>query len=79
MSKYDPLFYRLDDDQGVTITLTFDQVAEIVGGLPPSAYEHPSWWSPNTSRHVQARAWVDAGYRADADLPARTVRFHRQP
>lgn len=78
VSKYDPLYWHLDDATGA-VTLTFAEVADLVGGLPPSAYEHPSWWSRNTSRHVQARAWVDAGYHADADLAARTVRFHRQP
>ena len=42
MSKYSPLGDRLNREAG-TVTMTFDQVADLVGGLPASAFQHEAW------------------------------------
>lgn len=60
MGKYDPLGDRLRNTRG-SIELHFGEVGEVVGGLPASAYRYSAWWSNNPTRHVQARAWLDAG------------------
>jgi hypothetical protein len=77
MAKYDPLrdLLHLGDDR----ELMFDEVADLVGGLPSSAYRHQEWWSNETDgRHVQARAWLDAGMQVESvDLAARRVRLVR--
>ncbi|HEY9473195.1 MAG TPA: hypothetical protein VIS06_05000 [Mycobacteriales bacterium] len=73
MAKYDPLrdFLRR---RTTPITMTFDEVADLVGGLPRSAYDWPLWWR-NDDPHVQAQAWGAAGFDAEVDLARRVVRF----
>jgi hypothetical protein len=61
-----------------TVTMTFRDVAALVGGLPPTAYRLRQWWG-NDSK-VQARAWRSAGWHVDehgVDFNAQTVRFAR--
>lgn len=62
MSKFDPLrdWLRSAPDP---VTLTFVQVANLVGGLSQSAYKRPEWWENHDNRHVQASAWHSAGRR----------------
>ena len=61
--------------------LTFDELSDVVGALPPSAFAHRAWWSGDRP-HV--RAWREAGYRLDhlsmgeevtftRDVPSRSV------
>ena len=55
--KYAPL-QRYLASAGHPVTLSFDEMGRLVGGLPPSAYRHRAWWS-NNSTHVVAQAWLD--------------------
>lgn len=76
MGKYDPLRdrLRLARDE---IEMTFETVADLVGGLPASARRHRQWWE-NDQTHVQSAAWLSAGYQVlDVDLQAGHVRFSR--
>lgn len=80
MHKYAPLaeFLASRPIGQSTVTVSFDQVAELVGGLPPSAYEYRQWWA-NDSKS-EARAWRSVGWHVDrhgVDFGARTVRFAR--
>lgn len=59
MGKYAALRDRLERGSG-PIELTFDEIAALVGGLPPSAYRHSAWWSNNEARHVQTEGWLGA-------------------
>ena len=79
MAKYDPLKQFLLQQTGATITMSFQDVAEIVGGLPSSAYRHQAWWENEAvGSHVQAVAWVAAGWRVDSfSLSRRVVTFRR--
>ena len=43
MAKYDPLKQFLQRQTGQTITMSFKDVAEIVFGLPRSAYSYREW------------------------------------
>jgi hypothetical protein len=76
LSKYDPLRDLLNAGRGRR-TFTFDELADRVGGLPNSAYQHVAWWANDTGdRHVQAVAWMAAGYLVrEVDLKQRTVTF----
>lgn len=77
MPKYDPLKDLLarssaHDD----ITLTFDEIADIVGGLPASACNLPSWWANNSQ--VQSLAWRAAGWHVHSVvLTSQRVTFAR--
>lgn len=77
MAKYDPLRAELLRRSGA-VEMTFEEIAELVGELPPSAYQHGPWWldrSPDTT-HVQAHAWLSVGRHVEhLDLAGHRVRF----
>lgn len=79
MAKYDPLRRHLASRAGRDIGMTFDEVDGLVGGLPESARRHRAWWSnERDGGHVQARAWMDAGWRvSDVNLTAERVRLSK--
>jgi hypothetical protein len=63
--KYAPLRRYLSRVDEESVTLSFARVEEILGArLPASATTHSAWWGNETKRtHVQARAWMNAGWR----------------
>lgn len=77
--KYEPLSAQLRSasDRGeISVELGFDDVARIVGGLPPSAVRARQWWANGSN--VQARAWRDAGFLVErVDLLGGRVTFTR--
>src|SRR5579875_1376420 len=79
MGKYDPLgdyLAGLADDK-VRESMTFGQIAQLVGPLPASARMHRAWWGNNDS-NVEARAWLSAGWRVESlNQDAETVVFAR--
>jgi hypothetical protein len=80
VGKYDGLAVLLQAKRGSRVLLAFDEVASVVpGGLPPSAHQYSAWWSNEAAgSHVQARAWMNSGWRVEAvDLHGRTVTFTR--
>lgn len=62
-----------------TLQLSFQQVEEILGApLPPTAYEHRSWWANDSVGHIQSQYWLEAGWRVDdVNLNEKTVIFER--
>ena len=66
MAKYDPLRDYLAEMTGKRgrVRLTFADVENLVGPLPPSARVHDAWWA-NDSK-VEAVAWREAGWHVDA-------------
>ena len=79
MAKYDPLGAYLSRRGSPEIELAFEDVERIIGSKLPETASRPQWWaneaSPDT-RHVQCRAWQDAGY--DAFLRPRARVLFRQ-
>jgi peptidoglycan/xylan/chitin deacetylase (PgdA/CDA1 family) len=78
--KYEVLKAFLQARQQSHLRMSFDEVAKAAGTkLPASAYRYPAWWANDPSgAHVQARAWLDAGFRAEqVDLEAKRVVFVR--
>jgi hypothetical protein len=63
--KYGPLRERLSGADGARIRMTFKEVADLVGGLPESAYRHRAWWG-NNGGTAGAKAWMDAGWRVES-------------
>lgn len=80
MDKYDPLREHLTavSDRDV-VRMTFNELAGLVGSLPASAWQHQAWWGNEVDgRHVQAHAWLDAGWRvAIVDQRDEWVEFTR--
>ena len=79
MSKYAPLTGYLSSSGMEYIPITFSQVEEVIGDkLPRSAFEYRPWWSNNPSNHVNAEAWLSAGYKAsEVDMSERKLVFRK--
>lgn len=76
MSKYDPLRWHLEAAPGKAVTMTFDEIAGLVDGLPPSAFNHREWWSNNPKTTAPRHAWLPAGRRVgQVDMAQRRVTF----
>ena len=77
MAKYDPLFEHLCVAGDRPLEMSFDAIAQIVGGLPKSAYTYRPWWGNEIEgRHVHAHAWMNAGRQVEhVDLNRQIVRF----
>ncbi|MEM8808536.1 MAG: helix-turn-helix transcriptional regulator [Cyanobacteria bacterium P01_G01_bin.38] len=92
-SKYYPLFEylqrcdRASDDlsarknksEDAQITLTLNEVEQILQtALPPSARRRAWWSNRDSSSALQAAAWIQAGYHVDTiDFERQTVTFHK--
>ena len=79
MAKYDPIERFLGDRTGEAVTVTFAELDQIVGGLPPSARKHRPWWGNEVSpARSQARAWMAAGFLVEhVDLEREVATFRR--
>ena len=79
VGKYGELVMMLREAGTNEVTLSFDQIADRLGGLPKSAYEYAAWWSNNPTGHVHAQAWLQAGYDvAHVNVRGRQVTFRRR-
>jgi hypothetical protein len=80
MSKYTPLRDWLFSASKIRVNATFQEIDNLVGGLPMSARKHSEWWSNedvDTTNHSHCKSWQAAGYKADADLKLEKVTFTR--
>ena len=77
--KYEPLRRYLEGATEDKAVLGFDEIERIIGApLPPSARKHPAWWSNHARGHVNAQAWLDAGFHTKKiDLARGRVAFER--
>jgi hypothetical protein len=77
MGKYDPLAKFLKLQPSAQLPMTFKEVEAVLGtSLPPSAHQYPAWWSNDITSHVQAKAWLNAGYETQqVDMEAKTLVF----
>jgi hypothetical protein len=74
MGRYDSLAILLHDSPDGVVELSFGEIDDAVGRLPPSARRYREWWANSSS--PQGRAWLAAGYRVEAvDVTAEWVRF----
>ena len=81
--KYDPLekYLRSLPRAQEEVTLSFESIEQVLNDkLPPSAHEHRAWWgNQQQGTHVEAIAWMDAGWMVDTvDLREKWVKFVRQ-
>lgn len=81
MGKYDPLESWLRRKAGTEVELSFADIERIIGAMLPNSAVRPQWWANEASpdsRHVQSRAWRNAGYEAFLIPDAERVRFKRR-
>ncbi len=79
MQKYAPLKRWLEARTEAQVRITFAEIEAILGfALPRSARLHRPWWANSFGAHVQAAAWLDAGWQtSEVDLAAQTLVFIR--
>lgn len=80
MSKYAPLGEYLRKQTVDLVTLSFDDVADIIGDtLPASASKFRQWWENQTGRgHTNAEAWMNASWKVESvSLLGQRVTFVR--
>lgn len=81
MAKYDPLKRFLKRSSRSEIDMSFADIERVIGGMLPKSAERPQWWANEAcpaSRHVQAKAWREAGYEAFLITRAEKVLFRRR-
>jgi hypothetical protein len=63
----------------VNLQLAFAEIEELLGEeLPDSARQHRAWWGNDYSTHVQATAWLSAGWLVDGvDMNKEEVAFRQ--
>jgi hypothetical protein len=87
-SKYQPLADWLAAQETPAVTLTFADVARILGSLLPAGARwqagwwtpevYQSWWTRGEHSDIHARLWRAAGWHVTAvDLETRRVTFTR--
>ncbi len=83
VGKYTPLEHYLQDlpASQKEVTLPFEQIVRILNDkLQPSAYQYQAWWADEKEgSHVEAFAWLDAGWLVDTvNFTETWVRFVKQ-
>lgn len=78
-SKYEPLHQHLTGVTSDRIRLSFQEIERILRfSLPNSARQYAPWWANTGGSHIQADAWMSAGWRtAQVDVPGERVTFER--
>ena len=79
--KYAPLGRYLASAGEESATLSFGRIESILGtALPRSAATHRAWWDNEIhGGHVQARAWMSAGWRVtEVNLGRSSVTFSKE-
>jgi transcriptional regulator with XRE-family HTH domain len=75
-AKYAPLLEYLRKSGDSQVTMRFDEISKLVGGLPKSASLHRPWWA-NHEGNSQAQGWMPAHYLAEPEMGRRTVVFRK--
>ncbi len=77
--KYEPLAHYLSRSAQDVAVLEFAEIERIIGAqLPTSARKYPAWWSNRGDGHLNAQAWLRAGFKSEQlDLEHARVAFRR--
>jgi hypothetical protein len=81
MGKYDPLQDHLRRRLTDRYEMIFPDVERVIANLLPKSAQRSEWWASEANpqtRHVQCRAWLDAGYNAVLVKGSEKVRFERR-
>jgi 5-methylcytosine-specific restriction protein A len=76
---YDPLGDYLGTIRDSSVELSLDDIANLVGSLPPEAETPQFWANARNYHHSRRRQWLDNDFEAFLDRPRRIVRFIRSP
>lgn len=78
MNKYYPLYLYLSRIEGNYVKLSVSEIEHIISNnLPASASKYRAWWADDKT-HVQAIAWMNAGWKVKNVKLGEYVEFMRQ-
>jgi hypothetical protein len=79
-SSYSPLRNYLGRAREPNVTLSFNEIEQILSRqLPASARRHRAWWA-NDRTHRHARTWLDVAWEVNAaSLTAERITFRKVP
>lgn len=77
MSRYSKLTRFLESHDSETVSLSFDDLNEIVR-IPPSARAYSAWWANNVDSRPHSKSWLSAGRVARPDFQAACVTFTKR-
>lgn len=78
MGKYAPLKEFLITQGRDQISMTFDEIEQVLSVRLPASKRYPAWWSNNPSNNPMTRVWLDAGYQTEAiDIIGERLVFRR--
>lgn len=75
MSRYEALTEHLRSSTDDVVVLTFEELDDLVGGLPASARRHAPWWGNAKKPTGQSRYWMQANRLARPDMTNLSVAF----
>lgn len=76
MTHYAALRRQLIEAEVPTVTMTFREIDDLVGGLPTAALTDPDWWSNQYLRDAPQLSWLDTGRCVSSvDVAAQVVTF----
>jgi len=68
----------LASQQKPLISMTFSEVARVVGRKLPASAKYPAWWSNDPSNNPMTRVWLKAGFKTEqVDTAMQRVVFRR--
>jgi hypothetical protein len=79
MGKYTPLRdFLIDQDQPV-VSMSFEQIEELIGQPLPPSKANRAFWSNNPDNNVMTREWLAAGFLAESvDIRRGSLLFRRK-
>ncbi len=78
MAKSDPLYKYLRDSGEPVVQLSFQEISDMVGGLPKSASKYQAWWAnEKDGPYVRAYSSMKAGYHVDSFIFDSYINFVR--
>jgi hypothetical protein len=83
VAKYDALRNYLFRPGAAEVSMTIDEIGDLGGDLPGSAFRHRAWWANEADGgHVQTKTWLEPGGEVvEVALAGRSVVFaaHQAP
>ena len=77
-SKYTPLAKYLEEKDQDMLRMSFIEIDNIIGGLPPGSLKHRAWWSNNITHTHTRHGWLAAGWKTSkVDMDKKELVFVR--
>jgi hypothetical protein len=78
VTKYEKLGPFLRQQDTSEISMTFDEVEEVIGHPLPASSRYPAWWSNNPFNNVMTKVWLKVGFKTEqVDIEGRKLVFRR--